>query len=141
MDIQEILRAKDAKASYPLFLELEKQAMETPALITELPLFFRMLSDPSSYVRVRGFRMICACAGWDTGGVIAEHLPAILGALEDPKPTALRQYLAALPRLLAGRPELGDAIRQKLRALDFSGYRDSMQSLLRRDVARLLQEG
>lgn len=140
MDIREILCAKDTKESYALFLQLEQQAGQSPALFQEYPLYLEMLSSHSSFVRVRGFRMLCAAAKWDTQGVIAENLPAILALLEDEKPTAVRQCLAALPAMLAGRPELTWLVREKVSGLDLSGYKDSMQPLLRRDIERFLKQ-
>lgn len=140
MELREILCAKDTKGSYALFLELEKQAGESPELFQEYPLYLEMLSHPSSYLRVRGFRMLCAAAKWDSDGILARHLPAILALLEDEKPTAVRQCLAVLPGLLQGRPELADPIRRKLSCLDLTGYRDSMQPLIRRDVEAVLKK-
>lgn len=39
MNIRDILCAKDTKSSYPLFLQLERQAGEDPALFREYPLY------------------------------------------------------------------------------------------------------
>lgn len=139
-DIRQILCAKDAKGSYLLFLQLEQQAGEDPALLEEYPLYLEMLKSKSSYLRVRGFRMLCAAAKWDTRGMIRENLPVILGQLQDEKSTAVRQCLAALPALLEGRPELSEQIRAKVAGLDLSGYRDSMRPLIQRDVEKLLEK-
>ena len=139
MDIREILCAKDVKASYSLFLELERQASQSPELLAEYPLYLQMLGSESSYLRVRGFRMLCAAARWDTQGVIEQSLPRILGELSDEKPTAVRQCLAALPSLLEGRPELTGPVLEVVAGLDFSGCRESMAPLLRRDAERILK--
>ena len=140
MDIREILCAKDTKGSYPLFLQLEQQALEAPELFQEYPLYLHMLKNENSYLRVRGFRMLCAAAKWDSQGVISENLPIILAQLEDKKPTAVRQCLAALPALLQGRPELTARVREKVLGLELSGYRDSMRPLIRRDVEAFLDK-
>ena len=99
-----------------------------------------MLRSESSYHRVRGFRMLCAGAKWDTQGVIRENLPQILAQLEDQKPTAVRQCLAALPALVKGRPELTSKICDAVAALDFSGCRDTMRPLLEKDREAFLKE-
>ena len=140
MDIQEILCAKDTKGSYALFLQLEQQAGEAPALFEEYRLYLEMLRSESSYHRVRGFRMLCAGAKWDTQGVIRENLPQILAQLEDQKTTAVRQCLAALPALVKGRPELTSKISDAVAALDFSGCRDTMRPLLEKDREAFLEE-
>ena len=140
MDIREILCAKDTKNSYSLFLQLEQQAGEDPALFQEYRLFLEMLRSESSYHRVRGFRMLCAGAKWDAQGVIHENLPQILAQLEDKKPTAVRQCLAALPALVKGRPELTAQVCDAVAALDLSGYRDTMRPLLEKDREAFLKE-
>ena len=140
MDIQEILCAKDTKGSYALFLQLEQQAGEAPALFEEYRLYLEMLKSGSSYHRVRGFRMLCAGAKWDTQGVIRENLPLILAQLEDKKPTAVRQCLAALPTLVKGRPELAAEVCEAVAALDFLDYRDTMRPLLEKAQETFLKE-
>lgn len=140
MDIREILCAKDTKGSYSLFLQLEQQAGEDPALFQEYRLYLEMLKSESSYLRVRGFRMLCAGAKWDTQGVIHGNLPQILAQLEDKKPTAVRQCLAALPTLVKGRPELRAKVCEAVAALDFSGCRDTMRPLLEKDREAFLKE-
>lgn len=140
MDIREILCAKDTKNSYSLFLQLEQQAGEDPALFQEYRLYLEMLRSESSYHRVRGFRMLSAGAKWDTRGVIHENLPQILAQLEDKKPTAVRQCLAALPALVKGRPELTAQVCDAVAALDLSGYRDTMRPLLEKDREAFLKE-
>ena len=139
MDIREILCAKDTKSSYTLFLQLERQAGEDPALLEAYPLYLEMLKSKSSYQRVRGFRMLCAAAKWDTQGIIRENLPGILAQLQDEKPTAVRQCLGALPELVKGRPELTEQVCEKVAGLDLSGYKDSMQPLIRRDAEAFLK--
>lgn len=47
MDIRDILCAKDVKSSYQLFLQMEQQAGEDPALFREYPLY---LEDRKSVV-------------------------------------------------------------------------------------------
>ena len=139
-DIRDILCAKDVKSSYSLFLQLEQQAGEDPALFQQVPLYLEMLKSNSSYQRVRGFRMLCAAARWDTQGIIRENLSGILAQLQDEKPTAVRQCLGALPALLEGRPELSEQILARVAGLDLSGYRDSMRPLIQRDVEKLLKK-
>ena len=140
MNIRDILCAKDTKSSYALFLQLERQAGEDPALFQEQGLYLEMLESDSSYIRVRGFRMLCAVAKWDTEGIIRANLPQILAQLQDEKPTAVRQCLKALPELATGRPELTEQICERVGGLDLSGYKDSMQPLIRRDAEAFLEK-
>lgn len=138
MDIRDILCNKDTKASYQLFLRIEQQAGEDPALFLEYPLYLEMLGSKNSYQRVRGFRMLCAVAKWDEAGVMQRHLPVILAQLLDEKPTAVRQCLAALPKLVSGRPDLTAQVCENVSKLDLSGYKDTMRPLVRKDVEAFL---
>ena len=140
MDIRDILCNKDTKASYQLFLRIEQQAGEDPALFLEYPLYLEMLGSKNSYQRVRGFRMLCAVAKWDKIGVIQGHLPQIMAQLQDEKPTAVRQCLAALPKLVSGRPELTAQVCENVSKLDLSGYKASMRPLIRKDVQAFLNQ-
>lgn len=140
MDIRDILRAKDTKSTYSLFVQLEQQAREDPALFREYPLYLEMLESESSFIRVRGFRMLCAGAKWDTQGVLRENLPRILAGLRDDKPTAVRQCLAALPGLINGRPELRAQVCETVSELDLSGYKDTMRPLIRKDAEAFLRQ-
>ena len=131
---------KGYKGQLRAFLTAGTAAGEAPALLGEYRLYLEMLKSGSSYHRVRGFRMLCAGAKWDTEGVIRENLPQILAQLEDQKPTAVRQCLAALPALVKGRPELTSKICDAVAALDFSGCRDTMRPLLEKDREVFLKE-
>ncbi|MDD2958010.1 MAG: hypothetical protein PHR92_05710 [Lachnospiraceae bacterium] len=100
MDIQGLYN-KDNKAAYAFLQKLESISAESDELYRYLPDFKNMLEEDSSYLRVRGFRMICAQAKWDQEKQIdveylAEHI-------WDSKPTAIRQKLAALHSLLLYR--------------------------------------
>ena len=139
MDIRDILCAKDVKSSYQLFVQLERQAGEDPALFREYPQYLEMLESKSSFIRVRGFRMLCAGAKWDTQGVLRENLPRILAGLQDDKPTAVRQCLAALSELINGRPELRAQVCETVSELDLSGYKDTMRPLIRKDAEAFLK--
>lgn len=140
MNLRDILCAKDVKSSYQLFVQLEQQAGEDPALFREYPLYLEMLESRSSYIRVRGFRMLCAAAKWDTQGVIRENLTKILAELGDDKPSAVRQCMATLPGLVTGRPELTWQICQAVSELDLSKYRESMAPLIRGDAEAFLKQ-
>ena len=96
-----------------------------------------LLRDKNSLVRVRGFRLACAQARWDTEGRLDAALDTLLAMLEDDRPTAVRQCLAALPALLRWKPALTGAVEAKLAALDLSKYRDSMRPLIEKDIAAL----
>ena len=133
-----MLTAKDTKQAYGAFLELERLSEETDDLYPYTERFADMVSDRAWAVRCRGFRLFCKQARWDTDGVIDCCLDRALAILEDEKPTAVRQALAALLDVTPYKRELWPAIRQRVEAIDLMHYKDSMAPLIEKDVQKLL---
>ena len=138
-DIQlSVLTAKDTKQAYGAFLELERLSEETDDLYHFTGQFAAMVSDEAWAVRCRGFRLFCKQARWDADGVIDRHLDRVLEILEDEKPTAVRQALAALLDVVPYKQELWPVIRRRLEIMDLSRYKDSMAPLIQKDIQTLL---
>ena len=132
------LTAKDTKQAYGAFLELERLSEATDDLYPFTEQFAEMVLDKAWAVRCRGFRLFCKQARWDGDGVIDRHLDRTLAILEDEKPTAVRQALAALLDMAPYKPELWPVIRQRVEAMDWNRYKDSMAPLIQKDIQRLL---
>ena len=137
MNVIEKLTQKDNTAAYHSLLELEAISAESGALYGYFEDFLRLLSHRSSFVRIRGFRMCCAQAPWDSGNKLGRNLAELLTMLEDEKPAAVRQCLAALPVVTLYKPELCGEIAEKLENLDLTKYNDSMRPLIEKDIAQL----
>ena len=133
-----MLTAKDTKRGYGAFLELEHLSEESDDLYPYTERFADMVSDRAWAVRCRGFRLFCKQARWDEDGVIDRCLDRALVILEDEKPTAVRQALAALLDVVPYKRELWPAIRQRVEAMDPTRYKDSMSPLIEKDIQRLL---
>ena len=133
-----LLTAKDTKQSYGAFLELERLSEESDDLYPYRERFADMVSDRAWAVRCRGFRLFCKQARWDTDGVIDCCLDRALAILEDEKPTAVRQALAALLDVVPHKPELWPVIRVRLETMNLSRYKDSMAPLIQKDMETLL---
>ena len=133
-----MLTAKDTKQGYGAFLELERLSEESDDLYPYRERFADMVSDRAWAVRCRGFRLFCKQARWDTDGVIDCCLDRALAILEDEKPTAVRQALAALLDVVPHKPELWPVIRVRLETMDLSRYKDSMSPLIQKDMETLL---
>ena len=133
------LAAKDTKQAYGALLELERLSRETDDLYPYTERFADMVGDRAYAVRVRGFRLFCRQARWDTEGVVDRNLDRALAILEDEKPTAVRQALAALEELVPYKEALWPAIRQRLESMDPGRYRDTMAPLIEKDIRRLLE--
>lgn len=92
-------------------------------------------------VRVRGFRLLCKQARWDGSGTLDRELEEALSVLQDEKPTAVRQALAALKEdVVPYKRVLWKAIRHQAEAINTARYPDSMQSLIEKDVQSLLEK-
>ena len=132
------LTAKDTKQAYGALLELERLSEESDDLYPYTERFADMVSDRAWAVRCRGFRLFCKQARWDDAGIIDRNLDRALVILEDKKPTAVRQALAALLDVTPYKRELWPAIRQRVEAIDLMHYKDSMAPLIEKDVQKLL---
>ena len=133
-----MLTGKDTKQGYGALLELEHLSEESDDLYPYTERFAEMVSDRAWAVRCRSFRMFCRQARWDENGVIDRHLGRALAILEDEKPTAVRQALAALLDVVPYKQELWPVIRQRVEAMDTTRYKDSMAPLIQRDIQTLL---
>lgn len=131
------LRDKDNAVAYSYLLELEQRSAASDALYADFDAFLRLLDDPSSYVRTRGFRLCCVQAPWDKQNKLQANADVLLRLLGDEKPTVVRQCLAALHPVLLYKPAFGDALDTRLAALDLSKYKDSMRPLIEKDIAAL----
>lgn len=134
-----ILYDKDDKEAYHKLIELESISTESDELYDYFNYFEKMLDDDKSYIRVRGFRMICSLSQWDKDNKINKIIDKLLLELNDEKPTAVRQCLKALHLVLLYKPELSDSIEEKLRSIDVNKYKDSMSPLIEKDVNELLK--
>ena len=133
-----MLTAKDTKRGYGAILELEHLSEESDDLYPYTERFADMVSDRAWAVRCRGFRLFCKQARWDDDGVLDRCLDRALVILEDEKPTAVRQALAALLDVVPYKQELWPVIRQRVEAMDTTRYKDSMAPLIQRDIQTLL---
>ena len=90
-------------------------------------------------LRVRGFRLLCKQAKWDTENKIDREIESILREVDDKKPTAVRQKLKALEEIVRYKKALHSKIRDKVLSLDYLRFKDTMHSLIVKDIQSLLQ--
>ena len=70
---------------------------------------------------------------------INNNIDIILKELEDEKGTSVRQCLEKLNLILMYKIELTDIVESKLRSLNLSKYKESMQSLIKKDINYILK--
>ena len=135
----ENLYNEDNNIAYKTLLELETITTESNDLYNYFDEFLKMLNNDKTFIRVRGFRLICCLAKWDNENKINNNIDVILKELEDEKGTSVRQCLEKLNLILMYKIELTDVIDNKVRNLDLSNYKESMQSLIKKDIDYILE--
>ena len=130
---------EDNKSAYKTLLELETITTESNELYNYFNEFLKMLNNEKTFIRVRGFRLICSLAKWDNENKINKNIDIILKELEDEKGTSVRQCLEKLNLILMHKIELTDIIENKVRNLELSKYKESMQFLIKKDIDYILK--
>jgi hypothetical protein len=132
------LYEKDTSETYQVLLELEKLSEENNSLYNYIDEFFEMIQNEKYIMRVRGYRLLCKQAKWDTENKVNHIIDTLLIQIEDEKQTAIRQKLKALEDVAKHKMELHQKIKQKITNIDCSKYRDTMQGLIAKDITHLL---
>lgn len=130
---------EDNNSAYKTLLELEIITTESNELYNYFNEFLKMLNNEKTFIRVRGFRLICSLAKWDNENKINKNIDIILKELEDEKGTSVRQCLEKLNLILMHKIELTDIIENKVRNLELSKYKESMQFLIKKDIDYILK--
>ena len=99
-----------------------------------------MLFDEKSYIKMRGFRIICKLSKWDKDNKINNIIDSLLQVLDDEKPTIVRQCLSSLNNLLLYKIDLSEKVENKLKNMDLSKYKDSMKPLIQKDIDCILNQ-
>ncbi len=132
------LYGQDNAKSFEFLKYLEKLSNTSNEIYPYLKLFVDMLGSERYVVRVRGFRLFCKQAKWDSQNIINENIVKALIILNDEKPTAVRQALVALKEVIIHKKELIVEIEKSILAIDYLKYKDSMHDLIARDIRNLL---
>jgi len=142
MNAEKMIRAlydKNAKEAYTALLELEQVSEKNNVLYNYFDEFIEMMHNDNSYIRVRGYRLLCKQAKWDKLNKINQIIDEILNETEDEKPIAVRQKISALNDIVINKKELNSKIKQKISRINISKYKESMQKLILNDFKKLLK--
>lgn len=132
------LRDKDDKAAYKYAQQIGTESAKSDKYLMMIPEFVGMLTDKSSYIRTRGFCLICNQARWANDGQIEAVFEEMSVLLYDDKPTVVRQCLGALHEVALFRSEMKERICDAVDKIDISAYKDSMSPLIKKDIEALL---
>ena len=135
--LRAILFAKDTREVYLQFRELEQLCEVSDELYQYIDVYIEAIHDPISCARGRGFKLIAANARWDKDNRINSVFDEILTVLDDDKAPVVRQCIPWLSQLIIYKKELIPLIEDKLNSLNYMKYKESMQSLIKRDIENL----
>lgn len=134
------LTGKDAKDAYAVTRQITAESRDADTWYPYFDQFAVLLHHKNSLIRNRAISILAANARWDTAGKFDALLDEFLSHVTDAKPITARQCIAALPELAEARPEFIPRIRSALQQADLSGYPDSMQPLVLKDIVTVLQK-
>ena len=139
-EIFNIFYGKETWDIWRKFQEIESSIDESKLLYKYFDDIKKMLLDEKSYIKMRGFRIICKLSKWDNDNKINNIIDILLQVLDDEKPTIVRQCLSSLNNLLLYKIELSKKVENKLKKLDLSKYKDSMKPLIQKDIDCILNQ-
>lgn len=134
------LIGKDAKGAYAFTQQITAESRDTDTWYPYFDQFAALLHHKNSLVRNRAISILAANARWDTAGKFDALLDEFLSHVTDAKPITARQCIAALSELVEVKPEFIPRIRSALQQADLSGYSDSMQPLVLKDIMAVLHK-
>ncbi|WP_304634472.1 SufBD protein [uncultured Oscillibacter sp.] len=133
------LTGKDAKDAYTFAQQIVEESRDSEIWYPCFDRFAELLRHKNSLVRNRAISILAANARWDKVGKFDALLDEFLTHVTDIKPITARQCVAALPEIMEAKPALIPRIRSALEHANLSGYADSMQPLLLKDIVAVLQ--
>ena len=134
------LTGKDVKDAYAFAQHIVEKSRTSDIWYPCFDRFAELLRHKNSLVRNRAIFILAANARWDREGKFDALLDEFLSHVTDVKPITARQCVAALPEIAEAKPELVLRIRAALEQADLSGYPDSMQPLILKDIVAALQK-
>ena len=139
-EIFNIFYGKETWDIWRKFQEIESSIDESEMLYEYFDDIKKMLLDEKSYIKMRGFRIICKLSKWDNDNKINNIIDILLQVLDDEKPTIVRQCLSSLNNLLLYKIDLSEKVENKLKKLDLSKYKDTMKPLIKKDIDFILKQ-
>lgn len=133
------LTDKDAAAACALTDRIVRESRERSDWYPYFDEALGLLGHKNSLVRNRAIAILAANARWDVSGKLDAAMGAFLAHVTDEKPITARQCIQALPEIAAAKPRLMPQIKAALEHADLTGYRDSMQPLILKDIIAVLR--
>jgi hypothetical protein len=138
-DLLDQLSGSDNKAAYSALKILQAESIQSDMVYQFFDQLASMITSNNSYIRTRGLLLIAANARWDSEDKIDGILDEYLTHIMDEKPITARQIIQILPEITTYKPALTERIREALMNADPSVYPETMEPLVRKDIAQALK--
>ena len=129
------LTAKDDKLACAIADKIIEESRECDTWYEYFDAFVSLLNHPKSLVRNRALHILAANAQWDVENRFDTILPEFLTHVTDEKPITARQCIQALAQVGLAKPQYIPQILDCFHNVDLSKYKDSMRSLIEKDMA------
>ncbi|HOJ00072.1 MAG TPA: hypothetical protein PLL88_00520 [Anaerolineaceae bacterium] len=123
---------------YHCFLLLLARSEQYEDVFPYWDTFVTKLSDPNSYQRNIGLRMIAENVRWDKQGKFNEICDLYLSFCDDEKPVTVRQCIQGLCSIVPFNTHCHARITDKLTSIDISQRKESQQKLVLLDIISVL---
>ena len=134
-DIIAKLTAKDDKYACAIADKIISESQDTDEWYEYFDTFASLLNHPKSLIRNRVLYILAANAQWDDENRFDKILDDYLAHITDEKPITARQCIKALVQVGMAKPQYIPRILSCFRGADLSKYKDSMRSLIEKDMA------
>jgi hypothetical protein len=134
----EALTEKDETARYHAFLLLQANSRFSPLVYAHWAVFQKKLESSNASQRSLGLILLSENVRWDSEGKFGKTLDAYLDHCVDERFVTSRQAIQGLTSVVGATSVYNEKIKQRLTALSFDRYKESQQSLLKRDVAGII---
>ena len=129
------LTAKDDKYACAIADKIISESQATDEWYEYFDTFASLLNHPKSLVRNRVLYILAVNAQWDDENRFDKILDDYLAHITDEKPITARQCIKALVQVGMAKPQYIPRILSCFRGADLSKYKDSMRSLIEKDMA------
>ena len=129
------LTVKDDKYACAFADKIILESQETDEWYECFDEFASLLNHPKSFVRNRVMHILAANAYWDEENRFDSIISDFLAHITDEKPITARQCIKSLAQIGSAKPQYIPLILSCLQSADLSKYKDSMRSLIERDIA------
>lgn len=128
------LTGKNDKYACELTGKIIQESRESEEWYDYFQDFVPLLRHPKSLVRNRALTILASNAQWDTENRFDQLLSEYLSHITDEKPITARVCIQTLPELAQAKPQYIPAILRALEEAELSKYKDSMRSLIEKDI-------